>query len=151
MAKRTQQSLQEFDREMDRIEDETERALVEAYQELIGDTYDDVLKRSDPFIRTGTYRLRHHITQGAGQVVYEREDIPEGAVIAPRPSVPAARAALAARVQRLQPLQIRNDVHYASFLEFGTSRMAPKAVYRNAGRAAQNRAPRPLRLRTRVV
>lgn len=129
--------LAEFERQIDQIIDAIPQLHRDAQVALLLVGYEDVIRRSP--VLTGAYRASHTLASGEGRpgtFLYESPSRPDpergirrdvGSVLE-APSVGDAKASVA-DVAPFQTLWIYNPIFYAGFLEFGTSRMAPRRIY----------------------
>jgi hypothetical protein len=143
-----------FTNEMRRLDHKLQGDLARVIGTVVSDTYDHVLRLSDPFVRSGSYRSRHHIIQDpstlsgnepTGEMLFQAAQTADPDVSTTernkyeRPDPTMARASVRARLTDVRPVAIVNDMFYAFWLENGTARMRAKQVYAQAALASNSR------------
>lgn len=131
--------MREIDAEIQRSREEAPRTARALAADVVEFAMNEVVTRSP--VWTGAYRASHVVKDGENYVYkgpdYQqpnavRRNPPDGIYEAANPQ--AARAAAVGHLvaNPKARFEIVNERYYASFLEFGTARMAPRAIYGSA-------------------
>lgn len=153
---------------MERLIQETPRAIAKMQGQAVADAFLDVVAHSP--VRFGYYRASHVVGEGDGEqpseILFEHPDRPPAQgphparPVIPPPDVGSARAILArgsttwvrGAVWSFRRLLVWNGVKHAGYVEWGTAAMAPRLVYERARAAlAANVAARVRQLELELV